>query len=379
MDKNYSIDKAKTSQKKKLIKTEREKNITKIIVTAAIVLIIAIVYYLIDSASYVATVDGQRISKSVYQFFLQQQMSATESEEGLTTQEEKDKFWTTIADGQDPYETAKREALNYSKEFMIQYIKAQEMGLKIDSAIKERVASMIASAKGQLTDKQFKETYKATTAELQSIYEIVSVIDNFSNKYIEEQFKVDAYTDEQIKTEYNEEPKLYDNADISYITLNKLDGTGQTLSEEELAGKKEKAEEALSKIQQGESIDSVIAEYTEETAASSETGTEQKTLGKANITYSQDSMIQYYLEWDLIEWVFNNKPGDMKIIEGEYYIYVVKIEDKTAFEDVKAVVKATMEYTAAQEFYNSAIESWGLEPKYNIIKNERVYDSISYK
>ncbi|NLE23753.1 MAG: hypothetical protein GX625_00185 [Clostridiaceae bacterium] len=379
MDKNYSIDKAKTSQKKKLIKTEREKNITKIIVTAAIVLIIAIVYYLIDSASYVATVDGQRISKSVYQFFLQQQMSATESEEGLTTQEEKDKFWTTIADGQDPYETAKREALNYSKEFMIQYIKAQEMGLKIDSAIKERVASMIASAKGQLTDKQFKETYKATAAELQSIYEIVSVIDNFSNKYIEEQFKVDAYTDEQIKTEYNEEPKLYDNADISYITLNKLDGTGQTLSEEELAGKKEKAEEALSKIQQGESIDSVIAEYTEETAASSETGTEQKTLGKANITYSQDSMIQYYLEWDLIEWVFNNKPGDMKIIEGEYYIYVVKIEDKTAFEDVKAVVKATMEYTAGQEFYNSAIESWGLEPKYNIIKNERVYDSISYK
>lgn len=379
MDKNYSIDKAKTSQKKKLIKTEREKNITKIIVTAAIVLIIAIVYYLIDSATYVATVDGQRISKSVYQFFLQQQMSATESEEGLTTQEEKDKFWTTIADGQDPYETAKREALNYSKEFMIQYIKAQEMGLKIDSTIKEQVASMIASAKGQLTDKQFKETYKATTAELQSIYEIFSVIDNFSKKYLEEHFKVEAYTDEQIKAEYDEDPKLYDNADISYITFNKLDGTGQTLSEEDLAGKKEKAEEALSKIQQGESIDSVIAEYTEETAASSETGTEQKTLGKANITYSQNSMMQYYLEWNLIEWVFNNKPGDMKIIEGDYYIYVVKIEDKTTFEDVKAVVKTSMEYNAGQEFYNSAIESWGLEPKYNIIKNERVYDSISYK
>lgn len=379
MNKRDSINKAKTPQKKKLIKTESEKNRTKIIATAVIVLLAVIVYYFIDSGSYVATVDGQRISKSVYQFFLQQQMSATESEEGLTTQVEKDKFWTTIADGQDPYETAKREALNYSKEFMIQYIKAQEMGLKIDSTIKEQVATMIASAKGQLTDKQFKETYKTTVTELQSIYEKFSVIENFKSKYLEEQFKLEAYTDEQIEAEYNEDPKLYDKADISYITLNMMDETGATLSEEKIAEKKAKAEEALSKIQQGESIDSVIAEYTEETAASSETGTEQKALGKANITYSQNSMYQYYLEWDVLEWVFTSKPGDMKIIEGDYFIYVVKIEDKTAFEDVKAVVKTSMEYNAGQEFYRSATESWGLESKYNIIKNERVYDSISYK
>src|SRR5690606_29279896 len=110
MDKKVGIKKAKTPQKKKLIKTEREKRITRIIVTIVIVLLAIGVYYFIDSGSYVATVNGQRISKPVYQFFLQQQLSATEYEEGLTTQEEKDKFWTTIADGQDPYETAKREA-----------------------------------------------------------------------------------------------------------------------------------------------------------------------------------------------------------------------------------------------------------------------------
>ncbi len=379
MDMKDIINKTKAPQKKKLIKTQREKNITKIIITVAILLIFAIVYYFIDSSTYVATVDGQRISKSVYQLFLQQQLSATESEEGLTTQEEKDKFWTTTADGQDPYETAKREALNYSKEFMLQYIKAQEIGLKVDSKIKNQVASIMPSIKGQLTDKQFKETYKTTVAEFQSIYEIFSVIENYKNKYLEEQFQTKAYTDEQIEAKYNEDPKLYDNADISYIILNKSDEAGATLSEEEIAAKKEKAAEALSKVQQGESIDKVIAEYTEETPVSSETGTESKVLGKANITYSQNSMYQYYLEWNLIEWVFNNKPGDMEIIEGSYFIYVVKIDDKTAFADVKDVVKSSMEYNAKQEFYNSALETWGLESKYNIIKNERVYDSISYK
>ncbi len=378
MDKKDSINKAKTSKKKKLIRTEREKNRTKIIVTAVIVLLAGIIYYFIDSGSYVATVDGQRISKSVYQFFLQQQLSATESEEGLATQEEKDKFWTTIAEGQDPYETAKREALNYSKEFMIQYIKAREMGLKIDSTIKEQVASMMASVKGQLTDRQFKETYKITVAELQSIYEIFSVIENFKSKYLEEQFEVEAYTDEQIEAEYNEDKKSYDNVDISYIILKKLSESGETLSEEEIAGKKEKAEEALSKIQQGEPIDDVIAEYTEVKDDSSETDTEQDDLGKGTITYSQTSMYQYYLELDALEWIFDHKPGDTGIIDGDYFIYVVKIEDRTTFDDVKDNVKSSMELNASQEFYNSALESWGLESKYNIIKNERVYDSISY-
>lgn len=378
MDKKDSINKAKASKKKKLIRTEREKNRIKIIVTVVIVLLAVLTYYFIDSGSYVATVDGRRISKSVYQFFLQQQLSATESEEGLTTQEEKDKFWTTIAEGQDPYETAKREALNYSKEFMIQYIKAREMGLKIDSTIKEQVASMMASVKGQLTDRQFKETYKITVAELQSIYEIFSVIENFKSKYLEEQFEVEAYTDEQIEAEYNEDKKSYDNVDISYIILKKLSESGETLSEEEIAGKKEKAEEALSKIQQGEPIDDVIAEYTEVKDDSSETDTEQDDLGKGTITYSQTSMYQYYLELDALEWIFDHKPGDTGIIDGDYFIYVVKIEDRTTFDDVKDNVKSSMELNASQEFYNSALESWGLESKYNIIKNERVYDSISY-
>ena len=71
MDKKDMINKAKVPQKKKLIKTQRERNITRIIITVAILLIVAIVYYLIDSARYVATVDKHRISKSLYQFFLQ--------------------------------------------------------------------------------------------------------------------------------------------------------------------------------------------------------------------------------------------------------------------------------------------------------------------
>jgi len=379
MDKIISIKKAKTPQKKKLIRTEREKTITRIVVTAVVVIAAVLVYYLIDSGSYVATVNGHRISKPLYQFLLQQQISSTEYEEGLATQEERDKFWTTIADGQDPYETAKREALNYSKEFMIQYIKAQEAGIKIDAATKQQVASIITSLRNQMTDKQFKETYKVTPSELQRIYEMFSVIDKFKTKYIEENFKAEDYTEEQIKAEYDKDPKQYDSADIGYITLSKRNENGELLSEGEIEEKKLKAQDALRKINNGEQIDKVIAEYTEDKPASSETDTDKNSLGRASVTYSQNSMYQYYLEWDVLEWVFDNKPGDADIVETDYHIYVVKIEDRTEFDDVKEAVKNAMVENASEKFYNDALESWGLESKYNIIKNERVYDSISYK
>ena len=379
MDKTISIKKAKTPQKKKLIKTERERKITRIVITAVVVIVALLVYYFIDSGSYVATVDGHRISKPLYRFFLQQQMSATEYEEELTTQEEKDKFWTTIAAGQDPYETAKREALNYSKEFMIQYIKAKEMGIKIDAASKQQIEQIINSLRSQFSDKQFKETYKVTPSELQRIYEMFSVIDNFKTKYLEENFKAEDYTDEQLKAEYDKDPKLYDKADIGYIILNKRNENGELLSDGEIEEKKLKAQEALSKINNGEPIDKVIAEYTEEKPASSETDTNNNSLGKASVTYSQDSMFQYYIEWNVLEWVFANKPGEAGIVETDYSIYVVKIEDRTAFEDVKETVKNSLVENAKEEFYNNTLESWGLESKYNIIKNERIYESISYK
>ena len=66
-------------------------------------------------------------------------------------------------------------------------------------------------------------------------------------------------------------------------------------------------------------------------------------------------------------------------MESTYFIYVAKIEGRTDFDDVKTDVNDTMTSNASEEFYDDAIESWGLESRYNIIKNDRVYESISYK
>ena len=74
--------KKNSSSKKNLIRTDAEKNRNKIIALIVVLLIAALVYFLIDSGSYIATIDGYRIPKSEFMFFLDQQMVATENEEG---------------------------------------------------------------------------------------------------------------------------------------------------------------------------------------------------------------------------------------------------------------------------------------------------------
>lgn len=372
--------KKNSSSKKNLIRTDAEKNRNKIIALIVVLLIAALVYFLIDSGSYIATIDGYRIPKSEFMFFLDQQMVATENEEGLSTKDEKEAFWTTPADGQDPYETAKRETLNYLKEFMIQYIKAQESGLKVTAESKEQSKARVESIKMSLglTDKQLEQQYKINSRDLQALYEKIAVIDEYKKQYIDNEFTAPEFTDQELKDHYEESKRDYDKVDISYITFYKFNDESQMLSEEEVAEKMKTAEEALKKAQEGENMDTLVTQYTEEDAESAGADPSRQ-IGKATISYSQDSSYEYFMDWSLIEWAFDNKIGDAGIVESTYFIYVAKIEGRTDFDDVKTDVNDTMTSNASEEFYDDAIESWGLESKYNIIKNDRVYESISYK
>lgn len=377
---NKDVKKKNNSSKKNLIRTQSEATRNKIIALIAFLAIAVAVYLLIDSGSYVATVNGYRISKPEYMFFLEQQMVAAEDEEGLTTQEDKKAFWTTPADGQDPYETAKREALNYSKEFMIQYIKALESGLKITPEIKGMSVARVNGIKSNLglTDKQLEQEYRISSKNLKTLYEKIEVIDEYKRQYIENEFASPEFTEQEIKDFYEEYRQGYDQVGISYIAFYKFNNGAELIAEDEMAQKMEKAEEALEKAQHGEDMTTLIAQYSEEDPSIAGIDSSRE-IGKATISYDQESSSKYFIDWSLIDWAFDNKVGDIDIVESTYFIYVAKIDSRSDFDDVANGVKTTMLANSSEDFYSEAISSWGLESKYNVIKNDRVYDSISYK
>jgi foldase protein PrsA len=371
-----SLNAKPNTPKKNLVMTRRQSNTIKIIVTIAVLLVAALAYYIIDSGSYVATVDGNRISKAEYRYFLSEQMFNTESEAGIlySSQEDKDKFWLKPADGQDPWAVVKGIALDLSKDFMIERLKANEMGLRVDSATKSEIESYINSLMQSqgLTERQFakriRDDYNISLPEFKGIYENVSLIEKFKTSYLSKNYKPAELKDEEIKTYYDKDTKKFDKVDIRFISLSKLDDQSKELPQDQLDAKKKLAEEALNKIKQGEDINKVIEKYTEEKPVE---GSEQP-LGTAKD-------LPYYTGSELYEWVFANNPNDSGIVETDTGIFVVKIEKRTSFDDAKATVKSTMESEAREKFYNDAKETWRKEARYNIIPNPRVYDSISYK
>jgi foldase protein PrsA len=376
MDKKGQKD--KSNAKKNLIKTRRQSSRQKIIITVSILLVVAIVYYLVDSGSYVASVNGHRISKAEYQFFLSQQQSSTEQENaiGEKSDAEKKAFWLNTVDGQNPWEKAKSSALDSSKDYMIQLIKAQERGLKVNSEIKSEVSSFMESTKSQLgitTDKQFatyvNSVFKITPNQFRDVSEKLMLIDKFKQAYLSDNYKPAEITDEDVRKYYDKDPKQFDTADIRYIYLSKLDDKGNKLPDDQISAKQKKAEEALSKIKQGGDIEKIIAEYTEQKATDS---TSSQPLGSF-------TGFSYYKGSELAEWVFSKKPGDSGIIDLDEQFIVVKIDKRTAFDDVKSAVKTTMQENAKESFYDEALSGWRMEAKYNIIRNDRIYESFSYK
>ena len=88
---------ARTLAKKELMPEKQKVAISPklkliLLVCVAIILAIGVIAAIVyDSRTYVATVDGKRISTKVYTFFLRQQQYSVENREGLTSKTEEER------------------------------------------------------------------------------------------------------------------------------------------------------------------------------------------------------------------------------------------------------------------------------------------------
>lgn len=367
-------------KKKKLIRTKREAMIIRTVTILVLVIAAFLIWYLVDSRSYVATVAGRRIMKYEYEFLLRQQILKTEQDWGISdkTNEEKAQYWLKTEGGQNPWEAAKNETLNTSKKYMIQLIKAKEMGITVDSSIRSDVNRTLLAYQQQLnlSDNDFARWVKQSTGvtldQYRKILERTTVNEKFRTEYIRQNYTAPEITEDEVRAEYEKNAMLYDSADISYVYLKKFDENGTTLPQEQINAKMDKAREVLEKIKKGEDMNTLIATYSEESTSDSD-----ENRGKATINSSSYLQLPYFK--DLFDFALKGKAGDADIVDTDMVIFVVKIEKHTAFDDVKNTVKSYLEDTKEAEWYNGELEKWSSDTKYNIIKNDVVYDAITYE
>ncbi len=378
MDKKKKIEQG--GKKKKLIRTKRETMIIRVATVLIIFVIAFLAWYMIDSRSYVASVAGYRIKKFEYEFFLRQQVLKSEDDWGISgkSDEEKEQYWLKTEGGQNPWEAAKNETLNTSKKYMIQLIKAKEMGITVDSSVKSEVNQTLLIYQQQLnlSDSDFalwvKQSTGVTLDQYRRILENTKVNDKFRSEYLKQNYKPAGITEDEIKAEYESNPKLYDSADISYIWLSKYDETGTTLSQEEIDAKMDMAGTILEKIRNGEDMDKLIETYTEE-------DTDDSDIPPGKLTVNSSAYLQFPYFGDLFDFALEGKVGDSDIVDTDMGIFIVRIDDHTELDDVRGSVKSYLETSRESEWYNSELEKWSSETRFNIIKNDAVYDSITYE
>lgn len=330
-----------------------------IVIAVAVIAVIALaivgtVYYY-NANSYVATVAGEKITKSEYRFFLAVAKDRMETEANLTTEEAKKNFW------KDKEESVKNAALDLAKEFKIQLIKAKDKKITISKedtdTINKNIDQMIQAQGGKAKSEEgIKSMYGINLDEYRAIYKDYMVI----NKFVEEEKKTINVTEEDTKKYYEENKANYEQVTVRHILLSTVDENRQPLPQEKQDEAKKKADEVLAKVKAGEDF-ATLAKENSEDPGSKDSGGEY--------TFPKGQMVPEFEAWSFDT---NRKSGDVDIVKTQFGYHVMKFEKQLTFEDFKESIKGTL----TSKKYIETLDQWKKDSQYNVTKNANVFNSI---
>lgn len=355
-------------------KNKRKKN-KKSIITVALILavVLAAIGWLvyINATNYVATVKGEKITTNEFKFFLGSTKLEMENAANVDRNDENalKEFWNTKVEGIDAREHAKQKALDSAKEFKVQLMKAKEKGLKLDQGDIENVKSTLGSIKDAQTtnfggveegEKDFKSVYGVSYKQYEKILKDLMLI----YKYVEGELPGFDATEAEMEEYYKESPGSVDTVTVRRIMFATMNmDTFEEYTESEKKDIKAQAEDVLKKIKEGEDAEKLALELSDDT-------TVKDNKGLFKITTNTQSSLEGFKEWAL-----EHQPGDADIIESIYGYFVVKVEDRTTYDEVKDKVKEAVQ----TKKYLERLENWTKESQYDVIKNERIFNKVNIK
>lgn len=328
-----------------------------IYIIAAVVLIIAVAIggtvYWTSANSYVAKVGGEKITKAEYNFFLNSVKAQMEQEVQATGGDVK-AFWNSKVGGEDAKEVAKNKALEEAQKIKIQMIKAKENNVTLTKEEADGIAKNIDDQVKQIgkveADKQLKEMYNITVSEYKAIAKEMTLVQKYSSQ---EQQKMQPTEDD-----YKEAYKAIESADtvtVRHILVSTVDAEQKPLPADKQEEAKKKADDILAKVKAGGNMKDLAAQYSEDPGSKDKAG--QYTFGKGEMMKEFE------------DWAFGAKPGDTGVVKTDYGYHVMK---KPTYEELKDSIKGEAGYYK----YIKSVDELKKDTKYNVVKNQKVFNSI---
>lgn len=353
-------------------RVDKKKIIT---VTSLLVLTLGAVGWLfyINATNYVATIKGEKITTDEFNFFLNSTRIEMESNANVDKRSESalKAFWDTRVEGMDVREYAKQQALNSAKDYKIQLIKAKEKGLKLDKGDLEDTKATFNQIKSQMSSayggeargaEEFKKEYNISFEKYEKILKNLRLV----YKYVEEELPTFDVTEAEMEEYYKESPNTVDKVKvrrIMFATMDLTSETGKEYTELEKRDIKAEAEKTLEKIRAGEDAEKLALDLSDDT-------TVKDNKGLFEVTANTSSNIPGFQQWAL-----EHKPGDADILETEYGYFVLKVEERTTYDEVKDAVRESVQ----TKKYLERLENWTKDSEFDVIKNERIYNKINIK
>ena len=353
---------------------KREVNKKKIIsIVSVLIVLLGVIgwLYYVNATNYVATIKGEKITVDEFNFFLGSTKIEMEQNANVdrTSESALKAFWDTKIEGMDAREYAKQQALNSAKDYKIQLIKAKEKGLELDKGELEEIKIILNQIKQDMAAtyggdakgaEAFKKDYNISYEKYEKILKNLRLI----YKYVEEELPTFDVTEAEMEEYYKESPSAVDKVQVRRIMFATMNlNTGKEYTSEEKKDIKNKAQKVLEKIKDGEDAEKLALEYSDDPSI-------QENKGLFEVTAQTTTTIPGYKEW-----VLEHKPGDADLLESDVGYFVLKVEDRTTYEEVKDDVKEAVQ----TKKYLERLEKWAKESEFDVIKNESVYNKINIK
>lgn len=325
------------------------------------VIAIVIVLFSTFSKTYVGAVGKEKITSAEFKFFLKQEKDNMLQIAGISPgTPEAEAFWETKIDGENTIDLAKKKAFESIGELKVQVARAQELGIKLEKADLDNLENIVnqfiaqnenSKAKANETSKAF---YGVEIDEVKEVYKQLLIMQELYKKEIE---TIDV-SEEEMKNFYEEHKKEYEEATTRHILITSVESDTQ----EEKDNARKKAQDILEKVKAGEDFSELAKEHSEDPGSKDSGG---------EYTFRRNGQMVKEFE----DWTFESNAGDVGIVETIFGYHVMKLEDKgiVTLEEAKEEIKNLIKMRK----YDEMVNSWLNDEKYELKKNQAVYDTIN--
>jgi|GEM_PF-1650809 foldase protein PrsA len=313
----------------------------------------------VNENSIVAEVADEKITASELKFVFSHIRNVLEQDANLVGADKGQikEFWESDVEGEKREDVVKRECLEDLIEIKILVSKAKEENVQLDeldnAEIDELLRQYIETNGGEhLAEITLQNSFGMTLEDYRKINEEFVL----SSKYKKEATKKIEIDMEDLKKYYNDNIDEVEMVTIKYIlilTETYLDE--EPMTEEEIAKKRELAEDVLSMAKNGEDFDTLSEEYNEDP--------ESRLYGN-ELTFSRKNARE-----DLKEWAFSADVGDLTLLEVPAGFMLLKVSEKHGFEFALEGIK---QFLQQQEFEKN-LEQWKRE---DFTINQELMDSL---